>query len=128
MPRTFISKDELDHEVLYVLMNHQGAENAIDRWKLAETVFEEIQWKEAQNDDNSSDRQCRHSIERLRHQGHIICNTGNGHGYYMAKTVEEYQAFRNNYGAHAFPIMEAIREMDKAAENKWPNPLQPRMI
>ena len=126
MPRSFISKDELDARVLYVLMMHQGAQNAIDRWQLVEQVFGERQF--SQNDDNVLDRRLRQSIERMRHDGHMICNSGDGNGYFIAGTVEEYQQFRNIYGAHAFPIMEAIREMDKAAAQKWENPLQPRMI
>jgi hypothetical protein len=127
MPRTFISKDALDREVLYVLMNHIGEPNAIYRTTLVSKIFD-IGLYEKDQDDDTYDRQVRQSIERLRHQGHIICNTGNGVGYYVASTVEEYQAFRTVYGAHAFPIMEAIRRMDDAAKEKWPNPLQPRML
>jgi len=126
MPKTFLSKDELDHDLLYVLMQHQGAGNAIDRWDLVERLYGEKQ--QTESDDNSQDRAVREGIERLRHAGHMICNMGDGSGYYIAGTVEEYQAFRNKYGAHAFPIMEAIREMDRAANERWENPLQPRLI
>lgn len=129
MPRTFISKDELDHEVLYVLMNHQGEFNKIDRWELAGQVFDLDAWQGIQNDDNTWDRQCRQSIERLRHAGHLICNTGDGKGYYIALDIAEYQKFRSIYGAHAFPILEAISAMDKSAMRKgWTNPLQEKLI
>lgn len=127
MPNTFISDDELDHEVLYVINMHRGQQNAISRWEMVEKVF----GRDAalvRSDGNTQDRQLRRSIERLRKQGHIISNLGEGSGYFLATTPEEYQAFRSAYGAHAFPIMETIKEMDKAAREQWPNPLQPRML
>ena len=110
MPKIFISKDELDHYTLYILFNYVGEPNGIFRRDLVERVFDVNLRDDELTDANPFDRQVRQSIERLRHQGHIICNTGNGMGYYMAATLEEYQAFRASYGSHAFPVMEAIRD------------------
>ena len=124
--RDFISKDELDREVLYLISQHIGRQNAVGRWDLVEQIFGE---KQSNRDDgNSLDRRMRDSIERLRGEGHIICNMGDRTGYYVASNVEEYQEFRLLYGAHAFPIMATIREMDRAASQKWPNPLQPALM
>lgn len=126
MPKQFTDA-ELDREVLFVMNMHRGQENAVSRWELVEKVF----GRDAalvRSDGNTYDRQLRQSISRLRMRGHIICNLGEGSGYFLATTPEEYQAFRSYFGAHAFPIMETIRELDKAAEEKWPNPLQPRLI
>lgn len=124
--RTFISKDELDHVVQYVIYQHIGKANAVDRWLLVEKVFGEK--PEVLTDDNPQDREIRRSKERLRHQGHLICDLGNGKGSYVANTHEEYLEFRQVYGSHAFPIMENIHAMDKAAAQKYPNPLQPGLL
>lgn len=125
---TFRSKAELDHWVLYQLMQHVGAANAVLRAELVRAVFDvDLVRHDVQRD--PLDRQVRESIERMRHQGALVCNLGSGDGYFMAATLEEYQAFRAMYGSHAFPILDAIREMDRAAEQQWDaSPLQPRMI
>ena len=128
MPKTFLSDDALDHEVLYQLMQHIGQQNAIERRTLMERVYGLGLTVPADLDANIFDRQVRRSIERLRHQGHLIANMGNGDGYYVISKLEEYQAFRAMYVSHAVPIMEAARQMDREAERKWPNPAQPRML
>jgi hypothetical protein len=58
----------------------------------------------------------------------LICDMGDGHGRYLAATIEEYQAFRQYYGAGAFERLATIREMDKAAEEVWPDVLQMRLL
>lgn len=126
MPRQ-LTDDELDSEVLYVIRMHRGQENAIRRWDLCIRVFGEDAALD-RNDGNTYDRGVRKSIQRLRLDGHLICNLGNGDGYFMATNNDEYLKFRSVFGSHAFPIMETIREMDKAAARQWPNPLQPRMM
>lgn len=126
MPR-FLTDDDLDREMLFVIRMHKGQVNAIRRWDLCLKIFGADAAID-RNDGNTYDRQARRSIERLRRQGHIICNLGSGDGYFLAVTPEEYQSFRAVYGSHAFPIMETIREMDKAAGQQWENPLQPRML
>lgn len=128
MPREYSSSQALDHEVLYVLMQHVGKDNGILRQKLVEQIYGVVV-DDRELDQSPYDRGVRASIERLRHLGYMICNRGNGDGYYMAASLAEYQAFRSAYGAHAFPIMEAIREMDRAASLKWnTDPQQPRMM
>lgn len=126
MPRA-LTDEQLDREMLFVINQHRGTENAIRRWDLCLKLFGEDAILE-RNDGNTYDRSVRKSIERLRRQGHIICNLGNGDGYFLAVTKDEYQSFREVYGAHAFPIMETIREMDKSAGQHWPNPLQPSLM
>ena len=58
----------------------------------------------------------------------IICNLGEGSGWFLAATAEEYGNFRAVYGSHAFPILENIREMDRSARRAWPNALQPKLL
>lgn len=126
MPKQ-LTDEELDRETLFVINMHRGQDNAIRRWDLCVKIYGQGSVLD-QSDRNTYDRAVRKSIERLRKQGHIICNLGAGDGYFLAETKEDYQAFRTVYGSHAFPIMETIHEMDKAAEKKWPNPLQPSLM
>ena len=127
MPKIFDTESQLDREVLFIIRMHKGQDNAIRRWDLCVKVYGEDTVLE-QNDRNTYDRTLRRSIERLRRQGYLIANLGSGDGYFLVTTREEYQSFRNVYGAHAFPIMETIREMDKAAAQEYPNPLQPSLM
>lgn len=126
MPR-MLTDEQLDKDVLYIIGKHRGNDNAISRWDLCLQVFGEAAVLD-RNDLNTYDRQVRRSIERLRRQGHLICNLGAGDGYFLAVNNDEYLRFRTVYGSHAFPIMETIREMDKAAGKEWPNPLQPSLM
>ena len=119
--------DDLDRMVFRVLIRHWGKANAVKRWELVAQICGE-EAAAVQSDENSHDRRIRKSKERLRRQGHIICDLGDGSGCFMAATEEEYQAFRSAYGSHAFPILETIREMDKAAQRQWPNAMQPRLL
>lgn len=126
MPK-ILTDSELDREVRFVIYQHKGGQNAVRRWDLTLRIFGEDAVLD-RSDGNTYDRQLRKSIERLRRQGHLICNLGNGDGYFLASTKDEYQDFRSVYGAHAFPIMETIRALDQAAGQKWPNPLQPGLL
>ncbi len=121
------TKDELDLRVKQVLARHWGRENSIGRWELVAEIFGAAA-AEDRTDGNSADRRIRDAKERLRNKGEIICDLMGGEGTFMAKSAEEYRMFRKRYGAHAFPIMATIREMDKTAENTWPNPLQPGLF
>ena len=125
MPK--LTDDQLDAEVLFVLKQHVGRTNPIGRWALVAKIFGPVP-QIAQNDNNLADRHIRQSVERLRKQGVLICDMGNGQGRYLAETLEEYQAFRLKYSSRAYEILETLREMDKAAEHEWSDPLQPRLI
>jgi DNA-binding FadR family transcriptional regulator len=119
--------DELDREVLFQLKMHVGHKNAVDRWELVAKIFgpgADL----PRSDDNVSDRQIREAVRRLRRQGVIICDMGDGRGRFLAETSDEYQAFRQYFGAGAFEKIETMHEMDKAAQQLWPNALQPRLL
>lgn len=81
-----------------------------------------------QNDGNIADRQVRGSVNRLRRNGVLVCDMGDGSGRYLAETADEYREFRLKYGSRAYEVLETLREMDKAAERQFDNPLQPRLI
>lgn len=128
MPHTpRFTNEQLDGEVLFAIKQHVGRKNPIGRWELVAKIFGPVPPPD-QNDNNLMDRQVRESIERLRKSGVLICDMGDGVGRYLAETLDEYQAFRLKYGSRAFAIIDTLREMDKAAEREWTDPLQPRLI
>lgn len=125
MPK--FTDEKLDSEVLHVMKQHVGRKNPVGRWALVAKIYGPVP-QIAQNDNNMADRQIRQSVERLRKSGVLICDMGNGQGRYLAESLEEYQAFRLKYSSRAYEILETLREMDKAAEQEWSDPLQPRLI
>jgi hypothetical protein len=119
--------DELEERIVLTLTHHVGRGNAVDRWAMVVSIFgagADI----PQSDDNYYDRRIRRKVESLRRKGHLICNLGDGRGWFLAENEEEYRSFRAMYGSHAFPIMETIHSMDKAAQAQWPNALQPPLL
>jgi len=127
MPKLY-TDEALDGEVLFIIRQHQGKQNAVGRWELVERLFGR-EACEPRTDDNLADRQIRYSVARLRKQGVLICDMGDGRGRYLAETVDEYQEFRLKYGSRAFEVLEILRQMDKAAEQAFvTNPLQQRLL
>jgi len=127
MPRK-LDNDQLDREVLFILNQHIGKENAIDRWLMVFDVFGERVLPAQQNDAHPLDRAIRYSINRLRKQSHLICDLGDGNGRYLAANEEE---FWEQYRYYASPIKEraeVLHAMKKAAQAKWPNVLQPSLF
>jgi hypothetical protein len=122
-----MDKSELDLKIKLIVSQHSGLRNAIDRWDLVREIFGAGE-DYPRTDANPCDRMVRRSIERLRHAGTLICNLGEGSGWFLASNEEEYQSFRAAYGSHAWPIVENIREMDRAAREIWPNALQPKLL
>ena len=79
---------------------------------------------ETENDENLYDRAVRKSIERLRQAGQHICNRGNGAGYYIADSREEYERFKEYYLGPAYPKFMAAKKMDEAADARWGKPIK----
>ena len=67
-------------------------------------------------------------MARLRKSGLLICDMGDGSGRFLAMSAQEYQAFRQYYGSQAFEKLETIRAMDRAADEMFPNRLQPSLF
>ena len=122
-----LDNEQLDAEVLFQLKQHRGKHLPIGRWELVAKIYGPVAPQE-QNDGNLYDRAIRESVMRLRRRGVLICDMGDGTGRFLAETVDEYQAFRLKYGSRAFEVMETLREMDKAAEQEFPNSKQPRLL
>lgn len=122
-----MDKKDLHEIIKYELTHHIGRTNAVERWWLVRKIFG-LGADIPQTDDNINDRRIRRAIEILRREGMLICNSGDGLGWYLAGDEDEYRAFRQSYGSHAFPIMKTIAQMDKTALRQWPNALQPKLL
>lgn len=121
------SDDALDMGVLTMLKQHVGQQHPIGRWELVVRIFGRGA-DLPQTDDNIADRQIRDSVARLRRQGILICDMGDGRGRFLAASLDEYNAFRQYYGSAVFERLETIQEMDRSAGRTWPDALQPRLL
>lgn len=120
MLRSYENREGLDREVLFVLNFHKGEKNAVGRWELVRRVYgDEAVSEETMSDGNKYDRAVRMSIERLRHDGNHICNRGNGNGYYIADSRDEYKQFVRYYLGPSYPKFENVKAMDAAADARW---------
>lgn len=120
--------DQIRERVLAELQLHIGSTWAIERWDLAEYVFDVQIPNEARTNNNRLDRQVRDAIASLRMDGHLICNQRDGDGYYVAKDQAEYDAFKAWYAASALTINRTVSAMDRAAAQRWPDLAQPRLL
>ena len=123
-----MTNDELDRTVLHILLRHQGKDSRIGRWELVEEVYGGPVLPVYQNDDNFYDREIRYSVGRLRTEGHLICDLGDGAGRWMAANEKEFWEFYSYYVKPIKSRAETIRAMKKAAEQKWPNLMQPSLF
>src|SRR5688572_27411909 len=110
-----------DLKVLHILLTHQGKDHKIGRWELVEKVYGEPVPVDQQNDGNLKDREIRYSVARLRSQGYLICDLGDGTGRWMAANPDEFWEFYNFYISPIKARAEVIRSMKKAATDRWPD-------
>lgn len=123
-----ITDTDLDKAVLHILLRHVGKQNALERWTLVEMIDVDVVPMHLRNDDHPVDRLIRSSVARLRSQGHLICDLGDGNGRYMAKSAEE---FWEMYAAYIKPIRTraaVAKAMKKAAERQFPSLMQPSLF
>jgi len=121
-----LTEEQLDYEVLFILSQHVGKENAISRWQLVEKVIGYVP-EHLRTNNNMEDREVRDAVSRLRLQGHVICDMGDGRGRYMAGSVEEFWEF---YFYYLTPLLKGRKTLDalkKAAAEQWPDVQQMRM-
>lgn len=123
-----MTNEELDRTVLHILLRHQGKANRIDRWELVEQVYGGPVLPEYQNDDNFYDREIRYSVGRLRAEGHLICDLGDGAGRWMASTEAEFWEFYSYYVKPIKSRADVARALKKAALKKFPNLMQPSLF
>jgi hypothetical protein len=121
------SDEQLDCELVYILNQHVGKEKAIKRWDLVARVFSPVPLY-LQNDDHPEDREIRYAVSRLRAQGHLICDLGDGKGRYLAANEAEFWELYNYYLKPIQARSNVLRAMKKAAEYRWPNLLQPNLF
>lgn len=95
----------LERTVLRLVSRQIGKDNAISRDHVHKVVLE-------RHNLDIDARTLRKTLEVIRSKGVRICDLENGSGLFIAKTEEEYQAFRARYGAHAFTQLKVIKAMD----------------
>ena len=117
-----------DRGVLHILLQHKGRANSVDRWVLVEKVFGEPVPAAERNDDHVQDREIRYSVGRLREGGHLICDMGNGAGRWIAADEKEFWNFYSYYAKPLVSRANVLRAMKKAAQEQWPNLLQPSLF
>ncbi len=123
-----IQDSQLDREVLYVLQFHIGKGNAIERWDLVERITGEYVPEAFRNDDNPDDRKIRMAVSRLRAEGHLICDLGDGNGRYIAANEKEFWELYHYYVKPIKVRVEIARAMKQAALRKWPDLNQPSLF
>ena len=122
------TNDQLDSDVLFHLGYHIGKQNAADRWELVEKIYGVAVPQSERNDDNLFDREIRYAVGRLRLKGHLICDLGNGNGRWLAANEDEFWEF---YAYYVKPIKsraEVARALKAAAQERFPNLLQPSLF
>lgn len=124
----YLTNDQLDWAVLHFVLRHQGKANAIGRWELVEQVFGEPVPPEERNDGNLRDRDIRYAVGRLRKQGYLICDLGDGAGRWMASTAEEFWEFYHYYVKPIKAKAEVARALKKSADEQFPNLMQPSLF
>lgn len=129
MPKQYKDNLELDREVFFIVNQHRGEENAILRWDLVGMVFgADVVILPMRTNNNPYDRRVRDSIERWRAAGQHLANAGDGNGYYMANTREEYERFKQYYLGAAYRKLQVVYVMDEVANERWgrqPKPSSP---
>jgi hypothetical protein len=119
-----LSQAELDVEVLFILGQHVGKENAVNRWEMVRIIDGKPVPFHLQNDDNPRDREIRFAIGRLRAAGHLICDLGDGNGRYMAANEAEFWELYSYYVKPIKARAEIALALKKSAARRWPNVLQ----
>lgn len=99
--------------ILHILQMHMGELRAISRDDLVSQV--------GLAGIRTTERQARLAIHQLRREGYLICAmAGEGGGYYMAQTSEEYAQFRKReYAAKISDMSETMSAMDNAARRQF---------
>lgn len=123
-----MNNEDLDREVLHALLPHQGKSNCYDRWELVENIYKVHVPVFERNDDNTLDKNIRDSVARLRAQGYLICDMGDGAGRWMAETEAEFWEFYNYYIKPIKTRRATADALKAAAKKKWPNLEQPSLF
>lgn len=121
------TEEQLDRKLKEIFAERQGRERAIPRWDLVVQVFGAGS-DHPRTDANTSDRQIRDAVERLRAHGWMVLNMSDGRGRFLSSCEEEYLSWRDRYMKQLKSIAATIRAMDKAAKVKYPNLFQPSLF
>ncbi len=112
----------LDAAVMGILGQRVGRKNVIGRFALVE-LLGRMGWQ-------ASERVVRECIKHLRRRGHLICGlAGVNGGYYLAETLDEFDAFdRAEFEAKIADMSETRSAMKKAARQQFGEGVQLSMM
>ena len=120
---TYPTEEALKRELIFVLYQHKGHANAIDRWSLVRRMFgdEAVPSASEETDSNPCDRRVRETIEELRNPPHLhfICNLGEGSGYFIAKDRAEFEKWKQYYLGASYKKFITMRALDPKADETW---------
>lgn len=68
------------------------------------------------------------AVGRLRKQGHLICDLGDGAGRWIASTADEFWEFYRYYVKPIKAKAEVARALKKSAEAQFPDMMQPSLF
>ena len=83
----------------------KGAEKAITRERINELLLK-------YHNTEVTERALRRLSEKIRRTGVRLCDLEDGSGLFIARTEEEYTAFKIRYTAHALSLIKTVRAMD----------------
>lgn len=90
------------------MLNKASIENPVSRNEICKTF-------------HISDRVARKMVEYLRDKGVRVCGRNDINGYWIAKTEEEYRAFRREYMSKAATIFRRVSNMDNQTDQRQVN-------
>lgn len=127
MVKNYRSGHDVQVAVEDALNFHRGRKMAINRWDLVRKIFgDEAATEENQNDENPFDRRVRDAIEVLRFEKKLhICNMGDGKGYFIAATREEWEAFKTYYLGPQTKKYMTVKILDEKADEYWGPVMKP---
>lgn len=127
MQKNYGSTRDVQLAVKDALNFHRGRLRAIKRWDLVRLIFgDEAVTPDSENDDNPFDRKVRDAIETLRIEERLhICNMGDGKGYFLAATREEWEAFKEYYLGPQKKKYLTVKVLDERADEYWGKQAKP---
>lgn len=112
---------ELKEAVLNIV-GKRTADNPITQYDLTETL--------KRYGYDTTERAVRDLISQMRKDGVLILSVSKqGGGYYMSRSMDDYQEFRRiKFWAQIEDMLETVRAMDRSAETEYKSGVQARLF
>lgn len=109
-------------DALFKIIEKRTADNPITQYDLTETLN--------RYGYDTTERAVRDLISQMRKEGELILSVSKtGGGYYMSRSMDEYQEFRRiKFWAQIEDMLETVRAMDRSAETEYQSGVQARLF